>query len=526
MGSINRWLSWACVLAWAWSGAAAQVEFRVSIPRERAGEPVTGRVIVYLVREGASVGARAEPADAPFFDDPQPMFSLEVAGARAGTEFVLRSGDAGVVSFPVPLAELPEGTYRVQAVLDGHRANSSWRREEGNLFSRVQTVRLGEAPSVVAISLSERVGPRPPLRGEGVELVEVPSRLLSEFRGEPVVMRAGVLRPVGHVPGRRYPAIFEVPGFGGDHEGVVQDAMARRAVGRDPLSAQLDRMVFRIVLDPEGPSGHHLFADSACNGPVGRALVEELIPELTRRFNLVDAPEGRLLRGHSSGGWSVLWLATEYPEVFGAAWSSSPDPVDFRRFQLVDIYSDPSMYERRAPDGTTRDTPSYTDEAGEAQMSIRQENAMEEVLGPGNASGQQWDSWLAAFGTPGPGGAPADLYDAETGAIDHAAAEAMRAYDLGERLRTAPARFGPIFRDRVRLIVGDMDNYALDEAVALLRADLERLGYLGDGRTHAGYVTIVPGLDHGSIFSSPAMRAIEREMLDHLVEHAGVTTGG
>ena len=31
----------------------------------------------------------------------------------------------------------------------------------------------------------------------------------------------------------------------------------------------------------------------------------------------------------------MLWLATEYPHIFGAAWASSPDPVDFRRFQLV-----------------------------------------------------------------------------------------------------------------------------------------------------------------------------------------------
>ncbi len=36
--------------------------------------------------------------------------------------------------------------------------------------------------------------------------------------------------------------------------------------------------------------------------------------------------------GHSSGGWSSLWLQIEHPEVFGGVWSLAPDPVDFRDF--------------------------------------------------------------------------------------------------------------------------------------------------------------------------------------------------
>jgi hypothetical protein len=453
------------------------------------------------------------------------MYSLEVSGATSGTQITIKPGQAAVASFPVPLADLPAGRYRVQAVLDAARANSSWRREPGNLHSDVRTIDIpAEGSLTIDLPLDTRIEAERPPSAPGVEYVEIESRLLSEFRGRPVTLRAGVLRPLGHIPARRYPAIFEVPGFGGDHTGIVSDAHARQtSTGRH--AGPLERAVFRIMLDPDGPNGHHLFADSAVNGPVGRALVEELIPELTRRFNLIDAPEARLLRGHSSGGWSVLWLATEYPHVFGAAWASSPDPVDFRRFQLINIYEDASMYRRGSAVGETPDTPSYTDSRGRPRMTIRQENLMEEVLGPGNTSAQQWDSWLAVFGARGDRGAPADIYHPDTGAIDHAAAEAMRPYDIADRLRAAPGRCGPIFRDSIRLIVGDMDNYALDEAVSLLRDDLERLGFLGDGRAHAGYVKIVPGLDHGSIFGSPAMQAIDREMMDHLIEHADITTG-
>ena len=63
--------------------------------------------------------------------------------------------------------------------------------------------------------------------------------------------------------------------------------------------------------------------------------------------------------------------------------STTPDPVDLHKFQLVDIYSAESMYS----DGT-KDWPSVRS----GSMTIRQENAMEEVLGPCNSSGQQWDS--------------------------------------------------------------------------------------------------------------------------------------
>lgn len=496
----------------------SRVEFRISAPRNTEASERAGRLVIYLIRDGAAVDEGAEPGDGPFFGDPQPMFGVDVADGWDGSDMLIGPETEGVVAFPAPLGALPPGRYQAQAVLDSRRENSSWRREPGNRHSDVVTFEAtADGTTTVDLPLLRRVGPVVAPAHVGVEYVEIPSRLLSEFRGQPVVLRAGVLPPIGHVPGRPYPAIYEVPGFGGDHTGILRHAQRRELRPRDSVGDQLDTLAFRIVLDPEGPNGHHLFADSAANGPVGRALTEELIPELTRRFGLIDVPEARLLRGHSSGGWSVLWLATEYPHIFGAAWSSAPDPVDFRRFQAVNIYEDKSMYERPAPGGGAEDTPSYTDHAGVVRMTIRQENQMEEVLGPANTSAQQWDSWLAVFAPAGQAGGGADLYDPVTGAIDPAIAAAMRAHDIGLRLRTRPDRDGPIFRDRIRLVVGDMDNYALHEAVRLLRNDLERIGALGDGTTHHGLIAIVPGLDHSSIHGSREVGAFTRQMLDHII---------
>ncbi|MBY0263599.1 MAG: hypothetical protein K2Q20_14735, partial [Phycisphaerales bacterium] len=261
------------------------------------------------------------------------------------------------------------------------------------------------------------------------------------------------------------------------------------------------------------------------NGPVAQALITELIPAIEARFPaLLAAPAPvRLLRGHSSGGWSVLWLMLNYPKTFTAAFSSAPDPIDFRRFQTVDIYTAKNMYagdparlniQPINPDPTQwAATPSFR-KGTKPVMTVRQENWGEMVLGPNQTSAQQWHSWQAVFG-PRVGdqgwgkGHPAALYDAKSGVIDPAVAERYRRYDLGHLLRTSPDTYLPIWRDCIHLVVGDLDSFYLNEAVALAKADLEKLGVKDS-------ITIVPGADHGSVYASPALSAFPAKMLDYI----------
>ncbi|MBL8863066.1 MAG: hypothetical protein JNK02_13805 [Planctomycetes bacterium] len=473
--------------------------FEVRLAAAARAEAAAGRLVVLLVREGSRIPARRQPADGPFFEDPQPLFGVD---ARLAPGEAL-SIDDEATSFPVKPSQLPPGRYRAQARFDLARLDSDWRREPGNLVSDVVTF---EAPASepVRLVLAEVVAPEPAPVIDGVEWFEVRSELLSGFRGREVTLRAGVVLPLEYDPARKYPAIYEVPGFGGNHRGAR--GHGRRTRTDTSAKGLLAREAFRIVLDPEGPNGHTLFADSDNNGPCGAALVRELIPALESRYPLVAAPSGRVLTGHSSGGWSTLWLALNYPDVFGATWSSAPDPVDFRRFQRLDLYADTNFYVR---DGG--EVPSYRS-GGEVRMTTRQENLSEEVLGPDNSSAQQWDSWFAAFGPRNERGNPAALYDVETGRIERAVAEHYRRYDLGARLRADPARWAPIWRGSVRLVCGGEDSYYLNEAVALLAADLEAAG----APPGAGYVALVPGLDHGTIFSSEILRRWPEEMLAFL----------
>lgn len=502
----------------------AQPSFSVTFDKAVRIDAATGRLVVYLVREGAT--AAGDPADGPFLGDPQPMFGISVTGLAPGTPAVITDA---ATSFPSPLGTLPAGAYRAQAVLDLHRDDSQWRREPGNLYSDPVTVRLNEAdgPREIAISLAHVVEMTKREPVAGAEEFSVRSALLSEFRGHEVTLRAGVVFPLNYDPSKRYPAVYETPGFGGNHEGAFGLAGQLRRVPSHLPPAQLAASCFWIILDPESGNGHTLFADSANNGPCGRALVEELIPALEAKYPLIAERPARLLRGHSSGGWASLWLAAAYPDTFGGCWASSPDPVDFRRFQLVDIYTRESMYAlapaefpRKPLTEEMPDTPSMRD-GGRVVLTIRQENRMEEVLGPGNTSGQQWDSWQAVFGPRGEGGEPAALYDAATGRIDRAVAERYRRYDLGEIARGDTPKYAALFQQRVRLVVGGEDSYYLDEAVELLKPVIESVNFLRLEEGGYGYIKVIPGHDHGSIYGTGELQAFYGEMLVHL-QRAGV----
>jgi S-formylglutathione hydrolase FrmB len=499
---LKNWFLLASVLIWlspssTLFGMEGTRTFRVT---STGNKEASGRLIVFLISESSSKLKGAKPVDGPFWNDPQPLFGTDATLAPDKSITLDDRSDF----FPIRPSQLSPGIYRAQARLDTLRANSSWKREPTNQYSDVVSfeVKKSDEPQVIELVLNKVVGEKPLKQVDGVEWFAVRSDLLSKFRGSEVTLRAGVVFPKNYNASKKYPVIFEVPGFGGDHS----EAASRAAPSRSADSIALALSSFRIVLDPEGPNGHNLFVDSANNGPCGQALTQELIPSLEAKYPMIGQATARVLQGHSSGGWSTLWLATQYPKTFGATWSSAPDPVDFRRFQKVNIYAQPNFY----LDAEGKDLPSLRSNE-KVQMTIRQESRGEDVLGPDNTSAQQWDSWFAAFGPRNAAGNPTALFDPETGTIDREVAETYRQFDLREMVRKSPETYLPIFRNNIRLICGTEDSFYLNEAVALLDSELQQLGRQPSDK---GYVKLVPG-DHGSVFSSEAMQAIPKEILEH-----------
>jgi Putative esterase len=467
---------------------AARLAFEVSFTPAVRATPFTGRILVFTAPvEGP------EPRFGPDWFQPHPFYGLDVRDLRPGQSVVL---DERALGFPAPPGEFPETPTRFQAVLDQNPDESRIGSAAGNGVSDAVRGEPGDGP--VRLVIDRLLPARPFPESDRVKGVEIPSPRLTRFHHRPVRLRAGVVLPEGYTEEatRRFPVIYMIPGFGGDHFEALR-------LGRDwpELTAQGGPEALIVVLDPTAYTGHHVFADSANNGPVGEALVRELIPHIDRTFRTVARPEARLLTGHSSGGWSSLWLQCTYPDVFGGVWSTSPDPVDFRDFQQMDLY---------APGANL-----FTDAQGKPRPLARQEDTpvlffkpfsdMETVLGHGG----QLQSFEAVFSPRGADGRPRPLYDRATGAVDPGVARAWGKYDINRLLTQNWKRLGPKLAGKLHVYTGEKDTFYLEGAARLLQRSLASLG-------SDAVVEIVPGKDHGTLLGDDMRARIAREMAETL----------
>lgn len=463
-------------------GPAFEVTYSEVISRG----PVSGRVYVFLGPDRSS----AEPRLGPDWFRPKPFFAVDAAGWKAGEPLRVDSKAAG---FPDSLDRIPPGDYAAQAVLrlsrDTHRIGSG----EGNAYGPVVHVRIDrDHPGPMSLRVDGFVKPRAFPSSDRIKLVELSSPKLSAFYGREIKQRAAVILPedlVGVERPDKRPTLYIIPGFGGDRFMAPRFAQDRRlGMGRDFI---------RVLLDPDCGTGHHVFADSATNGPRGAALVEEFIPYIEKTFPAVADPRARLLTGHSSGGWSSLWLQVTYPDVFGGTWSTSPDPVDFRDFQRIDLYAPgENMFRdrngQRRPIARMGKSPAlwYDDFSG-----------MDDVIGWGGQLG----SFEAVFSPIDRDGRPRKLWDRSTGAIDPTVAKAWESYDIRLVLERNWRTLGPKLRGKLRVITGSLDTFYLEGAVQLLKDSLDRLG-------SDASVEIIPDRDHSTVLDHALSARLDQEM--------------
>lgn len=478
--------------------AAAQepLRFRVQLDPSVADKPVTGRLLVLW-----SERAGGEPRFGPNWFRPEPFFACEVEDFQPGA---FRDVDDRADGFPTRLAKAPPGKYRVQAVLDQAFDSRDHGRGEGNYFSDVVSLELDPAASgTVELRLTNVVPPRELVRRDGMQEIRVRSELLSRFHHRDVLQPATVILPISYAsqPDRRYPTIYVISGFGGSHTG-------REWVGltgpREPLEGETVEFI-RVMLGGQCKWGHHVYANSGANGPRGDALVEELIPYIEENFRTVAAPTARFLAGHSSGGWSSLWLQVNYPDMFGGVWSSSPDSVDFRDYQQINLYANPPLN-------------MYRDELGARRPIARRGETpvlwydsfcrMDDCIGQGGPI----RSFEAVFSPLDSQGLPRRLWDRGTGRIDAEVAQAWRKYDIRLLLEENWQTLQPKLAGKLQITTGELDSFYLEGAVELLAETLQRLG-------SDAVVEIVPGADHGTVITRQRALERRRQMAETFLRH-------
>jgi S-formylglutathione hydrolase FrmB len=480
----------AALLLWmtpAVAGAQPRpLEFRLTFDQRIAAEPFTGRVYVLLFKEDVK-----ELRPGPNWIGTDPFFAKDVTAWQPDRPLVL---DGKALSFPVPPDKVAKATYSIQAVMDFNRGERSFSAADGNGYSGTLRRPLdGAASGTVELRIDRVYKAKPFVETERVRLVDIESKLLTAFHGRSTHLRAGVVLPRSFAvePGRRYPVVYEIPGFSGRH------TSAHAAAQRDATNVAGVEMI-HVVLDPDCRFGHHVFADSANNGPYGRALIEELIPHLEAKYRGLGTGQARFVTGHSSGGWSSLWLQATYPDHFNGVWSTSPDPVDFRDFQRIDLTKpDANMFLDAA--GANRPIARMR---GKPILYYRPFSDMEEVMGHGG----QLASFEAVFSARGDDGRPRKLWDRTTGTIDANVAKSWERYDIRFVLERDWKTLAPKLKGKLHVWTGSADTFYLDGAVSRLKESLARLGSDAD-------IEIFPGRDH-NLRDKAILDRIAREMAE------------
>ncbi|MGH9318816.1 MAG: alpha/beta hydrolase-fold protein [Vicinamibacteria bacterium] len=506
------------------TSAGAALRFEVRYPETLGKGPVDGRLLLML-----STNGKEEPrfqVDTSL--DTQQVFGVDVNGLEPGQVAIV---DASALGYPVEnLDEVPAGEYFVQALVhvyetfrraDGHvlklpmddGEGQGWERSPGNLYSTARRQRIDPSKDETIEVVLDRVIP-PVERPKGTKFVKhvrIESKKLTEFWGRPMHLGAIVLLPDGfdEHPEARFPVLY-VQGhfqstFRGFREtppepGLTGDARTEAEYGyrfyQDWTTGRLPRMLI-VVSQHANPYYDDSYGVNTENlGPYGDALIEELTPYIETTFRAIGEPWSRVLMGGSTGGWIALAQQVFYPDFFNGAWCHCPDSVDFREYQMVDIYEDENAYWmksewKRVPRVDRRE------ENGDLTATMEDANRFELVIGEKARSGGQWDVWQAVYGPVGPDGYPAPIWDKRSGKIDHEIADYWKEnYDLRAILERRWKTLGPKLVGKIHIQIGDVDDFYLERAVRLLESFLESTKEAGKGPYYGGSVSWGDGHGH------------------------------
>lgn len=459
-------------------------------------DAVSGRLFVFFGRRGG------DPMLGPNWFGPEPFFGKDVVDVKPGDVITINQDVPG---YPGTFDDIESGNWKVQAVLDHDFQFADHKNGPGNFYSDAVGVefREGEDNGKIELELVSTIPATKIEDSDKFKLVESKSKLLSDFHGREVIERAGVVLPASYAanPDKRYPVYYEVSGFGGTLKRMKMAAGRRtRPVGEGETE------FIHVHLTGQCKWGHHVYADSATNGPRGKAFIEEMIPLIDSKFRTIAEPTARFVGGHSSGGWSSLWLQVNYPGSFGGCWSTAPDPVDFRDWQGSEIYKGESVFFEA--DGSKKPLARRN---GQVMLWYQNFCRMDDILGRGG----QLRSFEAVFSPRGEDGLPVEAWDRETGIPNPEVIEYWKRYDISRILQERWGELKGELAGKIHVYMGDVDTFYLEEATRLLGERVKSMGI-------DAVVEMFPGKDHMNLVDRNLRGRIMREMTEAFHKnHAG-----
>jgi hypothetical protein len=474
-----------------WPSGRSKVTFEIRIPPSVRNEALTGRVYVILTHDDSrEPRLQVGRVGAPFF-------GRDVERLAPGAAATVDGSDLGT---PVAdMADLPAGDYIVQPFVnvysefkraDGHTVwmhddqweGQNWVRSPGNLYGAPQRIHFDPAVrNVVPLTADKVIPPIDPIPdSEFVQRFKMQSPSLTKFWGRPIYLGATVLLPRDYKTSTiSYPVNYIQGHFstaaplGFDRAGQRGNARGSGPSLHDAWMADDFPRILAVTFQHPTPYFDDSYAVNSVNvGPYGDAIMNELIPEIEKRYRVIKEPWARWLTGGSTGGWEALALQIFHPDFFGGTWASCPDPVTFSDVEGVNIYKDDNAFFKQIGDFQRTPTVNSREVNGEIRQTAQQRYWMELVNGTHGRSGTgQQDIWQAVFGPIGPDGYFKPLVTSRTGAIDKTVAAYWKDhYDLLYYLQRNWTTVGPKLVDKLHVYVGNMDSFFLDRDVRTLEA--------------------------------------------------------
>jgi enterochelin esterase-like enzyme len=434
------------------------MSFKFSItPEMQEAFGGTGKLMVYLTLKND-----IQPVRLSANQDSTWVFGLQVKNWKKDELLEIDANTNWTSTANWTLNNIPYQDYYLQVSWDESKIEQ---RAEDPYSMVTQVLKLtNEKPQEVSVAFSEGVSKSTLVEHDLIKKFSLESSVLSKWWGKSISIHAAVLIPSGYAdnPTKKYPVCYSIGGYGSRYTRVNQ--IVQNSTMQTWWTSKEAPQIITVFLDGYGQYGDSYQLDSENNGPYGTALIEEIIPEIEKKFRTEGTPESRYTAGCSTGGWVSLALQLYYPDHFGGCFSYSADPVSFYKMQLINIYKDKNAFYN----DNSIERPSKRNTMGEPEFTIKKEVRTENVEGYTNSyitSRNQWGGWNAVYSPRDKKGFPMPIFDPITGAIDPVVAEHWKNYDLLKYTEENWSELGPKIQGKIHIWMGDMDNYYLNNAM-------------------------------------------------------------
>lgn len=139
----------------------------------------------------------------------------------------------------------------------------------------------------------------------------------------PDTEKVTVLVPTTRDGAERFPTVYVLNGFGGDHKSWTNITV--------PNMGELADRYGMIFVMPDGRDSWYWDSPADPSMKMESFITKELVPAVDAKYPTLPTRDKRAITGLSMGGQGSLYLATRHPEIFGNAGSMSGG-VDIRPF--------------------------------------------------------------------------------------------------------------------------------------------------------------------------------------------------